>query len=139
MVDDQTRYNQVQNIIRRSQTLILNVKLLGADTSNAKKLLDNAKKAMDQEDYNSAIEYAKKSMVEVMALKKQVKAEGTSPIAIKSKEESEISVSTQSEEIIGNADKPPQPTPEPVSPDTSISPESSETSIVFVSTFYHNS
>jgi hypothetical protein len=129
MVDDQTRYNQVQNIIRRSQTLILNVKLLGADTSNAKKLLDNAKKAMDQEDYNSAIEYAKKSMVEVMALKKQVKAEGTSPIAIKSKEESEISVSTQSEEIIGNADKPPQPTPEPVSPDTSISPESSETSI----------
>ncbi len=73
MVADQNKYNQVNNIIRRSQALILNVKLLGADTSNAKQLLDSAKVALDNGDYNSAINYAKKSMVEVIELKKKVK------------------------------------------------------------------
>jgi hypothetical protein len=80
MVDDQKKYNQVENIIRRSKALILNVKLLGADTSHAKNLLDNAKSALDQGDYNSAIDYAKKSMVEVISLKKQVQA-GMRPTA----------------------------------------------------------
>ena len=74
MVANPKKYNQVENIIRRSKTLILNVKLLGADTSHAKELLDNAKSALDQGDYNTAIDFAKKSMVEVISLKKQVKA-----------------------------------------------------------------
>ena len=71
---NQRKHEQVENIIRRSKTLILNVKLLGADTSHAKELLDNAKSALDQGDYNTAIDFAKKSMVEVISLKKQVQA-----------------------------------------------------------------
>ena len=74
MTKDQVKYGQVQNIIRRSHALILNVKLLGADTTKAKELLDTAKTALEKDDYDSSIEYAKKSMVEVMTLKKQVKS-----------------------------------------------------------------
>ncbi len=85
MIDDQEKHGQVQNIIRRSQALILNVQLLGADTSNAKQLLNSAKSALDKSDYNSAIEFAKKSMVEVMELKKQVKvSKGDKPLATSS-------------------------------------------------------
>jgi hypothetical protein len=81
MADDQKKYNQVENIIRRSKALILNVKLLGADTSHAKNLLDSAKSALDQGDYNMAIDYAKKSMVEVISLKKQVQAGMQPPVS----------------------------------------------------------
>jgi hypothetical protein len=72
MPEDTKKYRQVENIIRRSKTLILNVKLLGADTSHAKEMLNNAKNALDNGDYNSAIDFAKKSMVEVMELKKKI-------------------------------------------------------------------
>jgi hypothetical protein len=73
MTEDKTKYNQVQNIIRRSHALILNLKMLGADTTKAKKSLDEAKTALEKGEYDSSIEYAKKSMVEVMNLKKNVK------------------------------------------------------------------
>jgi len=74
MTDDDVRYNQVNNIIRRSHALILNIKLLGADTTNAKDLLNTAKNALEKGDYDKAIDFAKKSMIEVMELKKKIKS-----------------------------------------------------------------
>jgi hypothetical protein len=74
MTNDDPKYNQVNNIIRRSQALILNIKLLGADTNHAKDLLSSAREALEGGDYDQAIDYAKKSMVEVMELKKQIKS-----------------------------------------------------------------
>ena len=86
MTNNDPKYNQVNNIIRRSQALILNIKLLGADTSHAKDLLSTARKALENADYDQAIDYAKKSMVEVMDLKKQIKS-GKKPTPPKEKGE----------------------------------------------------
>lgn len=112
MTDDQVRHNQVQNIIRRSQTLILNIKLLGADTTQAKQLLDTAKTALDDGDFETAIEYAKKSMVEVMELKKQVKPGG------------EI---TPAPEPTPEQKTKKEPTPKPTEPKKDVEPESETT------------
>jgi hypothetical protein len=73
MAKDSAKYDQVNNIIRRSQALILNIQLLGADTTQAKTHLKTAKDALESENYDKAIDFAKKSMVEVMSLKKQMK------------------------------------------------------------------
>ena len=86
MTNDDPKYNQVNNIIRRSQALILNIKLLGADTNHAKELLSTAREALENADYDQAIDYAKKSMVEVMELKKQIKS-GKKPTQHKEKGE----------------------------------------------------
>lgn len=65
------KFLQVQNIIRRAQSLILNLKILGADITYAKELLDGAKVALNENDYEKALDFAKKSMIEVMRLKKE--------------------------------------------------------------------
>lgn len=74
-------YAQIENIIRRAQTLIINVKLLGADISMAKDLLSSAREALNKEEYDSALQFAMASLKEVMRLKKEHK-EGklTSPL-----------------------------------------------------------
>jgi hypothetical protein len=97
MVEKDSRYNQVYNIIRRSQTLILNIKLLGADTTHAKELLTTAKDALESGDYETAIDYAKKSMVEVMELKKQIKTDGKARPPAKSKKASAPATTAASE------------------------------------------
>ena len=127
MTDSDARYDQVNNIIRRSQALILNVKLLGADTTEAKNLLTTAKNALEEKDYETAIEYAKKSMVEVMELKKQIKTGEPKPPASKKKKGKAAEAEAEKEV------PPPSPTPplapakpsedETVSePDTTIAP-----------------
>lgn len=75
-------FNQIQNIIRRSQALILSVKLLGADITVARKFLTNAKNALNEEKYDSALHYAMESLKEVMRLKRAqeaAKASGEMP------------------------------------------------------------
>jgi hypothetical protein len=61
---------QILNIIRRAQTLILNVKLLGADVTQAKDLLENAKNSLNNQEYDAALKFAMSSLKEVMRLKK---------------------------------------------------------------------
>jgi hypothetical protein len=61
---------QIQNIIMRAQTLIINVKLLGADVTQAKDLLENAKNALNNQEFDSALKFAMASLKEVMRLKK---------------------------------------------------------------------
>jgi hypothetical protein len=65
---------QIQNIIRRAQALIVNVKLLGADISLAKELLTNSRNALGREEYDSALQFAMQSLKEVMRLKKAVES-----------------------------------------------------------------
>jgi len=113
MTAEQKRYDQVENIIRRSKALILNVKLLGADTTYAKELLDSAKAALDQGDYNTAIDYAKKSMVEVISLKKQVQSGSSTQTIVQTlpqrtinqtsnKNDQEELTTTQNDELMEN-------------------------------------
>ncbi|MCK5561158.1 MAG: DUF835 domain-containing protein [Thermoplasmata archaeon] len=75
MPEDEIRKRQVQNIISRSQSLLLNVKILGADITVAKEALDNARDAFKDEAYDDAIEFAKLSMIEIMRLKRINEAE----------------------------------------------------------------
>jgi len=70
MVPQTQDYNQIQNIIQRAQTLILNVKLLGADVTQAKDLLANAKNSLNKKEYEPALQFAMASLKEVMRLKK---------------------------------------------------------------------
>jgi len=79
MSEDEIRKRQVQNIISRSQSLLLNVKILGADISIAKDALDLAREAFKMGDYDDAIEHAKLSMIEIMRLKRQHEAEKFTP------------------------------------------------------------
>ncbi len=59
MSDDEIRKRQVQNIISRSQSLLLNVKILGADITVAKEALENSRAAFKDGAYDDAIEFAK--------------------------------------------------------------------------------
>jgi hypothetical protein len=79
MSEDEIRKRQVQNIISRSQSLLLNVKILGADISIAKDALDLAREAFKNNDYDDAIEHAKLSMIEIMRLKRHHEAEKFTP------------------------------------------------------------
>ncbi|UCH88467.1 MAG: DUF835 domain-containing protein [Thermoplasmata archaeon] len=82
MASNPQGYSQVQNIIRRAQALILNVKLLGADVTVAKEHLANAKNALDRKEYETALQHAMASLKEVMRLKKAqevAKASGETP------------------------------------------------------------
>jgi hypothetical protein len=72
---DEIRRRQVQNIISRSQSLLLNVKILGADITVAKEALDQARDALKEGDFDNAIEHAKLSMIEIMRLKRLTEAE----------------------------------------------------------------
>ena len=118
---------KVQNIVRRSQALILNVKLLGADTSRAKELLDNARSALEKNDLNSAIEYAKQSMVEVMELKKQVKS-GAKPTAPMPPRVEPAGAEPEPEiEAEATPVETPPPTPPPTPADSTNGPTEPET------------
>lgn len=119
MTDSDARYDQVNNIIRRSQALILNIKLLGADTTEAKELLTTAKNALEKKDFETAIEFAKKSMVEVMELKKQIKSGAKKPAASKKKKgkaaevEAEVEEAAEAEKEEAKPGETPETTPEP--------------------------
>jgi two-component system cell cycle response regulator len=75
MSDDEIRKRQVQNIISRSQSLLLNVKILGADITVAKDALEKSRNAFKDGAYDDAIEFAKLSMIEIMRLKRMNEAE----------------------------------------------------------------
>lgn len=125
MTDDDVRYNQVNNIIRRSHALILNIKLLGADTTQAKDLLNTAKSALEKGDYDKAIDFAKKSMVEVMELKKSIKTGEKPPTTGKRKS----TAPTKIKEEIAVEQSPVDSAVAEVKKDTTEAPEAARGSI----------
>ncbi|MFO8050781.1 MAG: DUF835 domain-containing protein [Thermoplasmatota archaeon] len=63
---------QILNIIRRGQRLVLQAKKQGADVSMAEELLNEAKYALKLNKREQAIEYSKKSIVEVVKIKREM-------------------------------------------------------------------
>lgn len=65
-------YVQILNILRRGQRLVIQAEREGADVNLAKELLDEAKYALKHNKREDAIDYSKKSIVEVIKAKRKM-------------------------------------------------------------------
>jgi len=81
MASNDIKYVHVMNIIKRAQSLTLNIGILGADTREAKRQLQEASLALKDRDYEKALTHAKESIAEVMRLKTAMEGSGAQPSA----------------------------------------------------------
>lgn len=71
MNEDDIEFIQILNIIKRGQKLVVQAKNSGLDTKQAEELINEAKYALKINNRESAIEYAKKCMLEVIQTKRR--------------------------------------------------------------------
>ncbi|MDG6223985.1 MAG: DUF835 domain-containing protein [Candidatus Thermoplasmatota archaeon] len=75
MNEDDIEFIQILNIIKRGQKLVVQAKNSGLDTKQAEELINEAKYALKINNRETAIEYAKKCMLEVIQTKRRKDSE----------------------------------------------------------------